>query len=132
METVNQEKNVAAEEVKNEEVNTTFTQEDVDRIVGERLAREREKFSDYKTLKEKAEKFDQIEEESKSELQKAQELAANLQAELDSRKKAEEIRGIRDKVAAEMDVPSSLLSGETEEECKAQAEAILEFAKPGC
>ena len=51
------------------------TQEDLDIIVGERLKREREKYADYEALKEKAAKYDQAEEASKSELQKATEKA---------------------------------------------------------
>lgn len=36
----------------------TFTQEDVDRIVADRVKREKERFSDYSTLKQKVEEFD--------------------------------------------------------------------------
>lgn len=50
----------------------TFTQEDLDRIVGERLSREREKFSDYDELHDKAEKWDKQEAEQQSELEREQ------------------------------------------------------------
>ncbi len=53
-----------------------------------------------------------------------------LQAELDGMKKAETIRGIRLKVAGEKKIPASLLTGETEDVCAQQADAILAFAKP--
>ncbi len=59
------------------------------------------------------------------------ERADQLQAELDGMKKAESIRNIRLKVAADKKVPSNLLTGETEEDCAKQADAILAFAKPG-
>lgn len=36
----------------------TFTQEELDKIVTNRVAREREKYSDYQDLQEKAKKFD--------------------------------------------------------------------------
>lgn len=108
----------------------TFTQEEMNRILGERLAREREKFADYEALKEKAEKFDKVEEESKSELQKATEKAADLQKKLDAMESANKVRGIREKVAKEKNIPANLLTGSTEEECAAQADAILSFAKP--
>lgn len=104
----------------------TFTQEDVDRIVQKRLA----KFADYESLKEKAEKFDAAEEASKSDLQKAEERAAALQAELDALKRADTIRTVRDEVSKDKNVPAELLTGETKEECEAQADAILQFAKP--
>lgn len=60
----------------------------------------------------------------------AQKQAADLQAELDGIKKAESLRTIREKVSKEKNVPADLLSGETEEDCTKQAEAILKFANP--
>lgn len=119
METVNQEVTTGIEK--------TFTQDDVNAIVGERLAREREKFADYELLKEKASKFDEAEEASKSELQKATERAEKLESELKTMKKAEELRTIREKVSAETGVPASLLTAETEEGCTEQAKGILAF-----
>lgn len=101
----------------------TFTQEDVNRIVANRVA----KYADYEELKEKAGKFDAAEEANKSELQKAQEKAAALQSQVDSMKKAEQVRKIRDEVSQETGVPVSLLTGETKEECVAQASAINEY-----
>lgn len=109
----------------------TFTQEEVNAIVGKRLAEEKGKFSDYEDLKAKAMKLDEIEEANKSELQKATERANNLEAELNGLKKAEEVRLMRENVAKETGVPSSLLNGDTEEACKAQADAIKAFAQPG-
>lgn len=124
METVNQETNQVQEEPR------TFTQEELDRIVGERLQRERAKYADFDALKEKAAKFDEAEQAQKSELQKATERADALQKELDTLKHADSVRTIRDKVAAETGVPASLLNADDEEGCKVQAQAILEFAKP--
>lgn len=105
----------------------TFTQAELNQIVQERLQREREKYADYESMKEKASRLDQIEEDAKSELQKAQEKAEKLQAELSAVKHAEEIRVIRDKVAQATGVPANLLSGETEDLCTEQANAILSF-----
>lgn len=50
----------------------TFTQADIDRVVQERLARERSKFGDYDDLKAKAAKLDELEAENQSVLEKAQ------------------------------------------------------------
>lgn len=51
---------------------TTFTQEDVDRIVQERLARAKpKKPADYEDLKAKAARLDEIEAENQSETEKA-------------------------------------------------------------
>ncbi len=124
METVNQDTQQVQEETR------TFTQEELDRIVGERLQRERAKYADFEALKEKASKFDQIEEQSKSELQKVTERADALQKELDGMKKADAIRLVRESVAQETGVPVNLLHGETKEECEEMAKAILSYAKP--
>lgn len=121
-ETVNQDQ--VATEIK------TFTQEELDHIVGERLAREREKYSDYDALKDKASRLDELEEASKTELQKMTEKASALEEELNGMKKAAEIRVIRDKVSKETGVPAELLTGETEEACKSQADAIKSYANP--
>lgn len=108
----------------------TFTQADVDSIVKERITRERAKYEGFEELKAKAAKFDEMEEANKSELQKMSEKAQALETELNSMKKAAEIQTIRDKVATSTGVPASLLTGDTEDDCKAQAEAIIAFAHP--
>ena len=108
----------------------TFTQDEVNAIVGKRLAEEKSKFADYDALKAKAAKYDEAEEANKTELQKATERANTLEAELNGLKKAEEIRITREKIATETGIPSNLLTGSTEEECKAQAEAIKAYATP--
>lgn len=108
----------------------TFTQAELDAIVGERLMRERAKYSDYDALKEKAQQYDEAKEAEKTELEKATERAAALQTELDGLKHLNEVRALRDKVALQTGVPAALLSAETEEELMDQANKILEFAKP--
>ena len=123
-ETVNQETTVEQPE------NKTFTQDEVNAIIGDRLKRDREKYADYEDLKAKAQKYDEAEEASKTELQKANDKINELQAKADKLSKDAEIRGIREKVAAETKVPADLLTGETEEICKEQAKRLLEFAKP--
>ena len=122
METVNQEMTA------NEE--RTFTQDEVNQMIGERLAREKAKYSNYEELEAKAQKFDEIEEKSKTELQKAQEERDALKAELEGMKKANSVRELREKDAKEKNIPANLLTGETEEDCTAQADAILSFAMP--
>lgn len=128
-ETVNQETNgTAAETQENEQ--RTFTQAEMNAIIQDRLARERGKYADYEALKAKAEKFDAAEEAGKTELQKANEKVDALQKQVDAFTKAEQLRTVRQKVSAATGVPAELLSGDTEETCTAQANAILKFAKP--
>ena len=127
-ETVNQENKATT----NEEVKT-FTQQELDAIVADRLKRERSKYEGFEDYKAKALKLDEIEEANKSELDKAHERVNTLEAELKSLKRAEEIRLIREKVAKEMSIPASsmsLITGETEEACQEQAKAILSIAVP--
>lgn len=119
---------VTAAETETKEPEKTFTQSQVDAIISERLARQSERYADYEDLKKKAAAWDKAEEENKSELQKATEKAAQLEAELAKMQKRDEVRKIREKVADEKGVPIKALSGETEEECQAQADIILNFA----
>ncbi len=107
----------------------TFTQEQLDSMIEARLKREREKYSDYEDLKAKAQKYDE-QADSRTELEKVTEQVSSLKAELDAKNKAEEIRNVREKVAKEKNVPASLLTAETEEDCATQADAILAFARP--
>lgn len=116
---------VNATEIKETEApEKMFTQGELDTIISDRLKRERDKYADYDELKEKAAKLDQIEEDAKSELQKATERAEKLEAELSARVHADEVRAIRDKVAQETGVPAALLTAETEDACAEQAKAI--------
>ena len=123
-ETVNQETQTAEVEQK------TFTQEEVNSIIAERLGRDRQKYADYDSLKQKAEEFDKLQEANKSELQKATERADALEKQLADIKKANEVRDIRLKVSNETGVPLELLTAETEDECRSMAEKINAFAMP--
>ena len=114
-------------QVTTEDKGKTFTQDDVNAAVEARLSRERAKYADYEALKEKAAKYDKAEEAAKSELQKAQDLAADYKAKLDAREKELNATKARDKVSAETGVPAALLTGESEESCRAQAEALLKW-----
>lgn len=51
-----------------------------------------------------------------------------LETELAGLKNANALRDLREKVAKDAGVPASLLTGETEDACKSQAEAIKSFA----
>lgn len=97
------------------ELGKTFTQGQVDAIIGDRLAREREKYADYAELQKKAKAYDDYSEKSKSDLQKANEKAEALERELNTLKSEEKLRGIREKVSKEMNIPAGLLSGSDEE-----------------
>lgn len=95
----------------------TFTHEELDSILTQRLSRERAKYSDYDELKERA---GQVE-----ELRQKAERADQLQAELDKIR----IKEMREKVSAATKVPVKMLTGDTEEACIAQANELVAFAK---
>ena len=101
-----------------------FTQAEANSFLKKEEAKIKAKYSDYAELKEKAAKFDELAEANKTELEKANERAAKLQAELDGIKKAAELRDMREKIATENNIPANLLTGATEEECNAQVESI--------
>lgn len=110
----------------------TFTQEEVNQIVQDRLFKERKKYDgvDLDQIKADTEALKGKLAESEQKLQSETERANGLNAELEGIKKANEIRDIREKVARENGIPADLLHGETVDDCKAEAERLVEFARP--
>ena len=96
----------------------TFTQAELDAIVGERLGRLKAKYADYDELKTKAAAYDEAAEASKSELQKAVEERDRYKARLDKLEADAKRAELVAKVAAEQGVDAALLSrmsGDVEE-----------------
>lgn len=87
------------------------SQEDLDKVIGARLAREREKFADYDDLKAAASKLADAE---------ARLSQIDAQAALDK---------IRNDVAKEAGVPADLLRGSTKDELATHASALAEALK---
>lgn len=98
-----------------------FTQAELERIVGKRLASERAKYADYDALKEKAAKLDEIEQAQKSELERERE----ARAAAEKRAAEAELKALRSEVARKKGVPASSLTGTTEEELNAAADELL-------
>lgn len=100
------------------------SQEDFDKAIQARIARERAKIpTDYDDLKAKAEKYAEWENSQKTEAQKLQEERDQATAEL----AAERAARVRAEVAASKGVPVELLSGSTQEELEAAADALIAF-----
>ena len=97
----------------------TFTQDDVNRIVQERLVREREKFQGFDDYKAAAERLETVEAE-KSQLA---EQVATFKAE-------QERAALVADVASTADVPADALRGSTREELEAHAEVLKSLLKP--
>lgn len=104
--------------------NPITTQADLDRIIGERVARERNKFADYADLKTKADAFDAAEQANLSALEKMTKRAEKAENETAQLK----FNAIKFEVAGEKSVPANLLSGTTREELEASADALVAFA----
>ena len=100
------------------------TQQDLNRIVSERLSRERAKYSDYESLKAKAAKFDEAEEASKTELEKAQSRAEKAEAKLKSLAHELQITAWKEQVSKETGVPAEVLRGVTLEELNSHANVV--------
>jgi hypothetical protein len=77
-------------EKKPEEGDKKFTQEDLDRVVADRLKRETSKYSDYDELKAKAAKLDEAEASRKSDDQK---LLERVEAAERKAAEGEELKG---------------------------------------
>jgi len=101
-----------------EQAEATFSQEDVNRIVQERLQREREKYADYDELKTAAQRAQELE----SEKQTLAERVAEFEAK-------EERQKLVSDVADETGVPADALRGDTKEELEAHAEVLKSLMK---
>lgn len=100
------------------------SQEDFDKAIQARIARERAKIpADYDELKAAADELAKIKESQKTEAQKLQEERDKATAELASERAAR----IRAEVAATKGIPANLLSGSTQEELEASADALIAF-----
>lgn len=99
------------------------TQEELNRIIADRISREKAKYADYADLKNKASEFDKLTESQKSETQKAVERAeAAERALLETQSER-----LRLSVIARHQIPEEyqdFVSGASEEELVARAEKV--------
>lgn len=103
------------------------SQEELNRVIGERLKRVESKYADYDDLKAKADKYAEFEESQKTELQKALERA---EAAEKARTEAEQT-ALKVRIATEEGVIPEVLTGSTEEEMRATAQKLKEWASQG-
>lgn len=100
------------------------TQDDLNKIINDRLNRERAKFADYEDLKSKASEYDKAVEASKTEAQKQAEELAALQSKVTEYETREQIAAWKSEVSAETGVPANVLAGSTKEDIAAHAETL--------
>lgn len=96
----------------------TFTQSEMDAIIGDRLKRERAKYADYEEAKAKAAQYDAAQEAAKSDLEKAVEERDKLRARLDALEAEKAHADAVAKAASEHGVDAALLarmSGDVDE-----------------
>lgn len=113
----------------------TMTQAELDRIIGDRLARERAQQADqraeYEALKAKAAKLDELEDATRTEQQRlADKLTKAEKAREEAERRAAEagVELLRTRIAADTGLPSPLavrLRGASEEEIRADAAELL-------
>lgn len=105
------------------------SQDDLNRIIAERVSRERAKYADYDDLKAKAGKFDELAEAQKSEIQRATERADAAEREA-AEQRAE---ALRLRVAHKHGIPADhldLLSGTDEAALEARAKKVAALITP--
>lgn len=104
------------------------SQDELNKIIEVRLARERSKFSDYEDVKAKAAEFDKAQEASKTEVQKAAERAEKAEKQL----AAVQSEANRNAVALAKGLTptqAKRLVGITREELEADADELLKDLK---
>lgn len=100
------------------------SQADLDRIISERIARERARFADYDQLKAKADEHDKAVEAQKSEAQRAIERAEAAESRVAQFEKEQQISQWKADVAKTAGVPADALRGSSLEELEAHAETL--------
>lgn len=83
-----------------------------------------------KSNSDKATAYDELQEQSKTELEKAHEQAASYKRQVDELNAKAERDAARAKVAKDTGVPAELISGDDEESMRAFAEAVAKWGKP--
>jgi hypothetical protein len=115
----------------------TFTQAEIDRIVADRLARQKGQFADYDDLKTKAAELEALKQSQMTEQEKIAAHAKELETQIAERDRqiAEfTVKSIKTNVLAEMGIPAHFADrvfGSTEAEIRADAEAFKQHLTPG-
>ncbi|OYN81771.1 capsid assembly scaffolding protein Gp46 family protein [Mycolicibacterium sphagni] len=113
------------------------SQDDFDKAVARRVARERKKYEGFEDFKAKAEQFEKLEAEKGSDIEKLTRRAEKAERDLASLteklSKAERNETVRD-IADELGLPKKLVKrvqGDTEEDIRADIEDLLEGLPKG-
>lgn len=111
-----------------QEQQATYTppasQADLDKIIADRLSRERAKFADYADLQKKASEYDKAQESAKSELQKAVERAEAAEKKVTGYETRDQASAWAKEIVKDSKVPADALRGSTKEELQAHFEQL--------
>lgn len=104
------------------------TQDELNKIVEARLARERAKFADYDDLKTKASEYDKVTEASKTELQKERERAEAAERKAAAYEAKEQVAAWASEIVKGSSIPANALRGSTKEELTEHFEVLKGIA----
>ena len=107
------------------------SQADLDRIIGERVARERGKYADYDEIKAKAAKFDEAQAASLSEIERERQAREAAESELNKYRTREQVTKWAEEITKDSGVPASALRGSTREELEEHFNVLSSLLKPG-
>lgn len=100
------------------------SQADLDRMIADRVSRERAKYGDYQALKAKAAKFDEAEQQAMTDMQKAvarAEAAERRASELETR---QQVADWAAEITKGSPIPAAALRGSSREELEAHFEQL--------
>ena len=104
------------------------SQEELNRIISDRVARERSKYGDYSDLKAKAQRLDELESQGQSETQKLTAERDTWKSKAEAAQRQLDRMDLAKKVAKDKKIDDpDLLVGDTEEEMTAFADRLLAF-----
>lgn len=109
----------------------TFTQSQLNALLAQQRRDVESKFSDYPDLKSKAQQYDALEESVKSDVQRANESAAEFKARADSEaaeKTAAKLENLRFRISAKKGLDPELwdrVTGTNEEEIEADVDKLV-------
>lgn len=106
------------------------TQEELNRILESRLARERAKYADYDDLKAKASEYDKVTEASKTELQKERERAEAAEKKAAKYEAEKQVATWAAEITKGSSIPAAALRGSTKEELAEHFEVLKSIAPP--
>ena len=106
------------------------TQDELNRMIADRVSRERAKFADYSDLKAKATAHDAFVEAQKTEAQKVADRLAAAEAKVQEFETEKQAAILRKEVSKATGVPADALRGNTKEELEAHAATLKTLITP--